>query len=627
MATTDATAAGARDRQRLDPITFEVLRHKLDEVVAEAYHTIGRVSGNAVVNEIGDHQEAICTAGGEVVAFGAGVLHWVKSLGAGVKHLLAEYEENPGFAEDDQFLLNDAYLAAVHGNDMQLLAPVYWEGELIAWAGAASHHTDIGGVDPGSLCVSATEVFQEGFLTPGVKLVEGGVVRRDIEATFRNMVRDPDFGVLDIRAKIAANNVIKARLYELLERYGKDAILQLFDQLFEYSEQRLRRKLTSIPDGSWSATNYIEGIKDPYLGAQVTITKKGDELTVDFTGTSPQTEGPENIGIQGSVSSAMNPLLVMLGHDLPWNEGLFKPVDFILPEGSLVNPKRPAAVSVNTPAGGNLLVMTTVHNALSKMLLGSEDFREEACGTIGASFQNFVLAGMGRNDSYFATLILDGLASGVGASPAGDGESTAQNHWAVKTMISNLETIEMLYPLLYLWRREVPDSGGPGLNRGGLGIESALIPWETPQLVHVNLGAGVDPRSGLGVAGGYPAANAPVGVFRGAGLAEGFATGKIPRTLDEIGPDFEPTPCKGVNIVGADDLLYAVVGSGGGGFGDPIQREPARVLADVVDGSVSTEMATEVYGVVLDAAGAAVDDDATRRRREEIVATRLEGVK
>ncbi|MDP2726715.1 MAG: hydantoinase B/oxoprolinase family protein, partial [Dehalococcoidia bacterium] len=172
-----------REYEGLDPITFEVLRHKLDEIIAEAYHTIGRVSGSPVVYEAGDHQEAICTADGELAVFGAGVLHWVASLGAGVKQVIRAYKDNPGFHEDDQFLLNDPYLATVHANDVQLLAPIFWKGELIAWAASASHQTDVGGIDAGSMCVSAQEFFQEGFLTPGIKLVERGVIRKDVEET------------------------------------------------------------------------------------------------------------------------------------------------------------------------------------------------------------------------------------------------------------------------------------------------------------------------------------------------------------------------------------------------------------------------------------------------------------
>jgi len=609
----------------LDPITFEILRHKLDEVIAEAYHTIGRVSGSPVVYEAGDHQEAICTADGELAVFGAGVLHWVRSLGAGVKHVLETYRENPGFYEDDQFLLNDPYIATVHANDVQLIAPVFWKGELIAWVASASHQTDIGGIDPGSICPRAEEFYQEGFLSPGIKIVERGVVRKDIEELFRNMVRTPDLGLLDIRAKIASNNVMKAGIIRLVERYGLDTILALFQQLIRYSEERVRAKLREIPDGTWGTTNYIEGIREPFLKIQVTVKKEGERLTFDFTGSSPQTQGPENIGIYGAISSAMNPFIAMLCYDIPWNEGLFKPVDFILPEGSIVNPRKPAAVSYNVPAGGNMLVMTAAHNALAKMLLSSEKYRTEACGNIGASHVAFVLAGINRDGSYFTTLIMDALGGGIGGSPDRDGPSTAQNHWCIKTMLVNVETNEMLYPFLYLWRKEVPDSGGAGKFRGGLGLMDAIIPWETPQMVDVNLGCGAEPRNCLGLSGGYPAANTPAGVIRGAKLKEQFfAKGRLPRSLEEIEGKHERISPKSVTLVGEDDLLYGYMATGGGGFGDPLERNPELVLKDVIDGYVSLEMAEEIYGVVIDRKAMTVDAERTAEQRQRLIQRRLE---
>jgi N-methylhydantoinase B len=612
------------ERLELDPVTFEVLRHKLDEVVAEAYHTIGRVSGSPIVYEAGDHQEAICLPGGEMVAFGAGVLHWVRSLSAGVRHVAREYAENPGINEDDQFLLNDPYVATVHANDVQVLAPLFWEGELIAWAGSASHQTDIGGAEPGSFCVGATEVFREGFYTPGLKIVEGGMLRKDVEATFANMVRAPDLGLLDIRAKIASNNVIKARLKELLARYGAETIKALFAQLISYSEERLRARLREMPDGSWRSANYVEGIADPYLEVRVELTKRGDSLTFDFTGTSPQTNAAENMGPHGTMSSAMNPLIAMLGHDLPWNEGLFKVVDFVLPEASIVNPRRPAAVSANVPSGANILVLTAAQHVLAQMCLASDTHRDEACGNIGASFNYPVFAGAGRNGDFFATLVMDGLAGGVGGGPTRDGENTDHNQWCVKNMIANVETAEMLFPLLYLWRREVADSGGPGRFRGGVGMAEAIMPWEIGGMVHVNVGCGTGPRNTLGLAGGLPAAHTPVGVVRGANLSETlFAQGRLPRTVQEMGGAPELLAPKGVTQIAAGDVFYAVMGSGGGGYGDPCERDPEAVRADVELGAVSHEMAATVYGVVLDAQ-LAVDEHATAQRRRQIAAERLE---
>lgn len=606
----------------LDPITFEVLRHKLDQIVAEAYHTIGRISGSPLVYEGGDHQEVICTPSGEAADFGAGALHWVRSLSAGVRHVVENYRENPGYDEDDQFLLNDPYIAAVHGMDVQVLAPVIHDGEIIAWAGSASHQTDIGGMDPGSLCVSASEFFQEGFLTPGLKIVEGGVIRRDVEATFRNMVRTPELGVLDIRSKIAANNVIKGRLIEMAERYGAETVQALFEQLISYTERRARAKLERIPDGRWTARNYVEGSRDPYLQVQVAVTKRGDELEFDFTGTSPQSQGPDNMGVNGTMSSAANPFISMLGHDIPWNDGLFKPLKFVLPEGTIVNPRRPAALSANIQAA-NILVMTSSQNALAKMLLSSEAFRDEACGSICGGFIGFAMAGTDRDGSYFATLNLDCLAGGVGAFADRDGESTAENLWCVKTMIANVETNEMLYPLLYLWRREIQDSGGPGKQRGGLGLGSAVTPWGTDEMTVLSLGCGAEPRSSLGHSGGSPAANTRLSVQRGANVRADFERRRVPASAPELGGSVEQLPAKGATSISAGDVLFGNLASGGGGFGDPIEREPGAVVRDIELGAVSAAMAREVYGVVLGAEGE-VDDGASAEERQRIRDRRFE---
>ncbi|MEA2330768.1 MAG: N-methylhydantoinase [Thermoleophilaceae bacterium] len=617
------TTSSPATPEKLDPITFEVLRHKLDEIIAEAYYTMGRVSGSPVVYEVGDHQEAICTASGEAAVFGAGVLHWVQAIGAGVRNLIDRYSDNPGFNEDDQFLVNDPYIAASHGMDIQLLAPVIWEGELIAWAGSASHQTDIGGINPGSLCISATEVFQEGFLTPGLKIVERGVVRKDIEDTFRNAVRTPDLGLLDIRAKIASNNVMKTRLGEMLDRYGPDTVKTLFAQLIDYSEQRLRARLRKIPDGTWRSANWVEGIKEDHLKVELAMTKSGDTVKFDFTGSSPQSQSALNMSKVGTMGSAANGFIAMVCSDIPWNEGLFRPLEFELPEGSVVNPRRPAPVSASVPTGGSVLVLTTSQNAISKMLLASETLRNESCGNSAAGHNTLVLVGQDASGHFFTTLVLDAIAGGGGGFPDRDGESTAQSQWTVKTMIANVETTEMLYPVLYLWRSEVTDSGGPGENRGGLGIEAALIPWGTDHMININIGCGLTVRNCLGYAGGYPASHTPVRVMRGADVQGSlFANGVMPSTAEQLRGELETVASKSQSLIQAGDVVYGYLGSGGGGYGDPLEREPERVLADVAMRAVSPEAAREAYGVVID--GSAVDADATERERERIRRERLD---
>jgi N-methylhydantoinase B len=615
-------SATATDRE-IDPITFGVLRHKLDQIIAEAYYTIGRVSGSTVVYEAGDHQEAIVTPDGDLAAFGAGVLHWCKSIGAAVGHVAERFVDNPGYRDGDQFLFNDPYVACVHANDVQVLAPVFYRDELVAWAGSASHQNDVGGVDVGSICLNAENVYQEGFLTEGIKLVEGGVVRRDVEDLVRNMTRIPDLNVLDIRAKIASNNVIRERLLEMVGRYGLETVRALFRDLQRYSEDRVRARLRRIPNGRFTAVNYVEGIRQAWIKIQVTAIKSDDTLKLDFTGSSDQTGGSENISRVGAISSAMNPFISMICHDIPWNEGLFKPVEFVLPEASIVNPAKPAAVSASTPAGANIVVMTASQNALSKMLLASDELRHEACANIGAAFNMPILSGTNRDGSFFTQLILDVLAGGMGALPDRDGADSAQNHWCVKSMIANVETNELLYPFMFLWRREVPDSGGIGRFRGGLGVQDALIAWDTDELTNMNLGVGHEPRNCLGLAGGYPAAHVAAHVKRGVDVARTmFAHGSMPLTVDELDGQDEKIEAKSITQLAAADVLVADTSSGGGGYGDPLEREPRAVAADVQDRKVSIEMAGGAYGVVVDDAGQ-VDASATRTLRDRLRDERL----
>ena len=620
MTSTATTTSG------LDPVTFGVLRHKLDQIIAEAYHTIGRVSGSTVVYEAGDHQEAILTGTGDLVVFGAGSLHWCQSISAGVKHVVARYTDDPGINDGDQFLMNDTYVAAVHANDIQVLAPVMWEDEIIVWAGSASHHNDLGGMDIGSMCVSASDVYQEGFACSGLKIVDRGVVRRDVQDLFFNMTRIPELNILEIRAKVASNNVIRMRILEMVQRYGVDTVKQMFVDLMDYSERRIRSRLLSLRDGEWSAATYAEGIRNPWIKVQTTVIKRADTLTFDFTGSSPPSPGSDNCGPIATKGAAVVPYLVTLCHDIPWNEGVFRVLDYVLPENSLVNATKPAAVSANVPAGSNILCLTAAHSAISRMLLSAEDpfWRREACGNVGASFNVQVTSGLNRQGQFFAHLILDIMAGGMGGMVDRDGPNTAQNHWTAKASVANIESTELLYPLLFLWRREVPDSGGAGAHRGGMGVEDAYIPWGVDEIGTVHLGVGHGPRNCLGVAGGYPASNVIAGYRRNADVVgRFFSRGQIPSSVEEIGGEVELGPVTGISRLGNQDVFFGVMASGGGGLGDPLERTVAEIEDDLRLGVVTAEMATGVYGIVLGDDGAA-DAEATTRRRNELRQARLQ---
>ena len=610
----------------LDPITFEILRHRLDEIVAEAYHTIGRVSGSPIVYEGGDHQEALCTGDGQLIACGAGALHWIRSIPQGVNHLRTTFAENPGFEDGDQFLVNDPYVAAVHASDVQVLAPIFWDGEIIAWAGTASHQQDTGGINPGGHHVSASDVYAEGFQTAGLKLVQAGVIRADVEATLANLIRQPQLGLLDIRAKIASNNVMRSRVVGLVERYGLATVLALFEQVIDYSESQMRRRLRAIDDGSWPTMAHIEAIAEPTLSVNLVLSKHDDTLTFDFTGSSPQSHGAENITAPGVIGGAMCPVLMALCHDLPFNEGLFRPVEFILPPGSVVNPIRPAAVSANVPSGGLTLVSTSAQAAIGKMLASCPELADDAAAVVGATFNFPVFAGSDQHGAHFASLILDGLAGGGGARASVDGDDTGHAAWGTKTMIPNVETTELLYPLLYLWRRQVTDSAGPGRFRGGAGMDVGIAPRGVSELQLVTVGVGTQSRAAAGLAGGYPASNAPVAIIRD-GLSGGpSATGRLASEPNALAGRVELVSPKGVTRLAQNDVLHMYVSGGGGGFGDPLDRDPSAIAADLRTAIISRWAAHDVYGVVIDDGGA-IDQPETDARRQAMRAARLDAAR
>lgn len=619
------------DRTRtmaLDPITFEILRHRIEEIVGEMYYTIARVSGNLVVIAAGDHQEGILNAQGEAVLVSGGIVEWVTCLEAGGKYLTETYEENPGFKDGDQFIVNHPYITSVHSMDVQILAPVFWADERIAWVVTAGHQLDTGGMVPGSGCPEATSVYQEGMHIAALKIVEEGVLRKDVVETIRGMTRLPDLGMLDIASKIAANNVAKTRLLEMAERYGIDTLLALFAQTIQYSETMVRSRLKAIPNGRWKAVHYIESLRqpeEPYLKVEVTAIKEGDGLTLDFTGSSPQSMGSQNVSEVGAISNALDPFITLVCHDIPWSTGAFRPVKFVLPEGSIVNPRKPAATSWNTPPGAGYMTIAAVHEALEKMLLAAEETRGEAFACTNAAFHHPLVSGLDKEGNFCTVFFMEGIAGGMGASPDRDGDDSCANMWTPKTQIPNVEMTEMLYPVMFLIRKEMTDTGGPGKFRGGVGVQYAIIPWDSKgdELSAMTVGMGSEARLCTGLAGGYPAPNAQWGMIRDSDVLEKMRRGETIKSLSDIAGSVEVLTTGSVTTMGRQDVCFFMSG-GGGGYGDPIERDSELVLRDVKRGNVSIKAAREVYGVVISPKTMQIGVRATANRRQEMIRQRLD---
>jgi N-methylhydantoinase B len=619
------------EKGKLAPITFEILSHRLDQIITEAYYTLSHVSGSAIVMEAGDHQEAILDSKGDLVLFGAGLVHWTPSLSLASKYIVREYEDDLGIFEGDQFISNDPYTSVSHAPDVALIAPIFYKEQRIGFAATASHQMDVGGRDPGGIMVRPESYYEEGLQIPAMKITERGKWRKDIVNMIQALVRTPVFSILEIASKIAANNVIKARVVDLCERYGVDTVLTLFEQIQDISEEMVRARLRMIPDGRWRAVHYNEGInpeKLPYYRLPLTLTKEGDTLTYDMTGCTPQSPQCENSAYPATIGNLLGSYVVALCHDIPWSSGIHRPIKFIIPEDTIANARKPAGCSYTTPTGSGYAIEGLGQEVMAKMLQTSEVMRKECCGAPGAVVQTPGLGGINHDGTYFTTSLMDGIAGGGGGCPDMDGDAASGNMWCPKNMISDVEMNEMLYPVLILYRKEIPDTGGPGKFRGGNAFMTAWVPWDTESpLSNVQKSLGFDARSGTGASGGYPAPNIAMHIIRNSDLKERFKRGEFPKGPEEIGGKRDYPYPKSFETVNSDDVSVYWMG-GGGGYGDPLERDPELVLKDVREGEVTIKYAKEAYGVVVNPRTLTIDSRLTEKQRKKMIQERLrEGVK
>lgn len=546
------------------------------------------------------------------------------------KYVIEHYEENPGIFEDDQFLCNNTYVAVSHAADMALIAPIFYKGQRVGFSAACSHQFDVGGMDPGGIMVRPTEWYQEGMQFPGVKYVERGRIRQDIVDFVQSSVRTPVFTGMELASKVAANNVIKAKVVELCERYGVETVLTLLGQIQDTSEKMVRAKLRKIPDGKWRAIHYNEGLNPevlPWYKLVCTLTKEGDTLTYDMTGTSAQSPQCENSGYPAAVGNLLGAYVVTVCHDIPWNSGIHRPLKFIIPEGTVANPVKPGACSYSTPSGSGYFIEGLGAELMAKMLQASEEDRKESCGVMGATGIIPAISGINKQGEYFVTEIVDRLAGGGGGLPDRDGDNTTGNMWSPTNAICDVEMNEALYPIMTLYRREVPDIGGPGKFRGGNSLTAAFVPWDTPSPWVTRLfGDGFDARSGTGVSGGYPAAHTAMFVLRNSDVKNKLQDGELPGCVEEITGERDYCYPKALIHVNPDDV-FVFWNGGGGGYGDPLERDPELVLQNVRDGDVTIGHAREAYGVAIDQETMSVNIEATESLRKEMRDERLrEGV-
>jgi N-methylhydantoinase B len=546
----------------VDAITLEVIRHGLVAAAEQMATAIERSAQSQVIREMLDYSTAVFNTDGGITAQSTRIPMHLNSMTRALKTLLAAFPVER-WAEGDVYLTNDPYSGGQHLPDLQTFSPVFYDDRCIAITGTLGHHLDVGGRGAASYGADATEIFQEGLRFPPCRIYSGGVPNELFFPTLEANIRVPDKTGSDVRAQIAALSIGAADVVRLAMRYGADTLIEATGQLLVLSEQRMRAAILSVPEGSFEATDTVDGdgLDDDPVELCVAVSRDDDTLVVDFTGTAPQTRGPINCPIASTESAVYYAVTAVLDPGVPPNEGAYRPIRVLAPEGSVLNPSFPAPV-----VGRNVFthrVANVVMAALGKAL------PDRAVASYYGNSNVYVL---NAYDNGRANVQFEIEVGGWGGRQTGDGPDCLSA--GIHNLANNpVELVENEFPMRVLRYGLRPDSGGAGRYRGGLGAErtfEVLTPCEfSSQFDRVKF-----PPPGL--RGGLDGACARIVLER-----EGERTELPGKTLGE-------------RLLAGD--VMTILTQGGGGLGDPRERDPEAIARDIASGKVTEEAALRDHG-------------------------------
>jgi N-methylhydantoinase B len=570
----------------IDPIRFEVIRSALTQATEEMAAALRRSAYSTNVKTRQDFSCAFFDAGLRAVAQ---AFTQPVHLGSFVRHVpyavraYGPEKLGPG----DMILSNDPYGGGVHLNDIALIGPVHYQGEVIGYTACLAHHVDVGGGAPASVG-AFREVFQEGVIIPRVKLVRGGQMVDDVFRLVLAQIRSKRETAGDFRAQIAANRTGAARITGIVERYGLDEFRRYIDELIEYTGRRTAAEIAKLPHGEFSAEGFVDndGFSDEVVTLKVRVTIDDSGVQFDTTGSDKQRRAPVNSTFAQTYSACAYALRALIDKDLPVNDGFYRYVKVNAPEGTVTNCVHPAPVvgGWETHVRLNDLIFKALSEAVPELVCAGTKSMQCHSGFGGEVHSP---AGAGGSE-YFC--FLETLAGGYGGRHASDGPDAVQSH-GQNTENAPIEETESNYPVRILRYELLPDSEGAGKFRGGLGLRRD---YQFPQTVTFTVLADRDKAGPHGLFGGHTGTKSQYALIDG-----GNETLLSSKTTVELKP--------------GQVISYRT--SGGGGYGAPEERDPARALRDVADGKVSAERARDVYRVAIDEASMSVDEAATAALR------------
>lgn len=620
----------------IDGIEFDIFKHKMHMVALEGKETTMKL-GASTAMRWGDVAFGIFTPQGDLSVCATGIYHHAVLGQIPLKYIVKHWVDDPsvGVKEGDSFFYNDPFYAGVHNADMGLAVPVFNDGELICFIGAAVHTGEAGGSEPGGTVTAAKSKYDEGMLIPPIKIGEDFRLKEDLLNMLSAMTRDPRTMILDIKARLAAARIAERRAKEVAKDKGNDFFMGALRKVLAVTGDAARKKIAKLNDGIYRQPRFLDtlGEDNSLVKIDVTIIKKGDRLILDLTNSSPMlVDRPANSFFQGIVGLSMVYLCGWLFHDLPSNNGLLDCVDWKFDEDSLCNAKGDVSTSIAP------MVQSAFTHGMFQC--GAKiNFSHDPQRAVASWCSNFCIpmfAGLNQYGEMVADITPEINATGCGARHDMDGVNAAGAFFATMADCSDVEATEADRPVMYTFRNYFNSSYGHGKFRGGAGVGFGISVHDTDMLMLGSHGSGSRFPSTVGLFGGYGVPTVFVKTVSGSNYQERMAATdtKLPTNLTEVyeasNPEQGQESYENVSYVvkpaAKGDTFYAFAG-GGAGYGDVLERDPQSVLDDLSTGLVTAWAAKHLYHVVYNEGSYRLDKEATQALRQDVRKKRLASAK
>jgi len=610
----------------LAPGDYEIGFQRTNDILDEALEVFQR-SSRSSMGIAGDVMIALFTASGDLVNAAAGTYLHAIIQPILIKYILSEYGENPGVRDGDIWFANDALYGGIHNPDQVIVLPIFHDGKLIAWAGAANHTTETGAVEPGGMPVSATTRFHEGLNLPPIKIGENHELRSDMLELFNAFgIRAPQMITTDLKARATAADRVRTRILEVATKEGADFVVGVMQRMLEVAEQGARKRIASWLDGKYRCVNFADALGTEHglvRNASLTLVKAGDEITFDFTGTSPENLSPYHAHVQAVVGHVANYVYSYVFYDLPISSATFAPFTFVIPKGTVLNPDDRAATSCSVMVCTG--VMSACANAFAKMMFASQEHDRVAASASNAG-NAVVIAGQTQWGLPFADMVAYSInTEGMGGRPASAGMNAFGFPWCPFGRAPDVELMENEFPILIPLSQHWTDSAGAGKHRGGVGTVQPWVAHQAPMVLLMCIADNSKLQTPQPLFGGYAPCTVPGIGIRAPGLMDALRSGE-PIDLDfrtiieqrSIGGQWEVEFMgRSIRPYEEGDVMAFCFSAGGAGYGDPLEADPEEVARDLVGGLISAWTAREIYKIAYDEVERVVLVEETERLRAQ----------